>query len=716
MRNDLDCTFGEIFDDDFVAFQNQLLAIQKFRKGREDSEQWVQHLRFLDISSLPDAFTIGDVRLPKRLRASHAQDKSSLPHTTVSIPIITRELGNICYIAVSWRWTVGWKSSLPHGHSAMKTFDYRIRRPGRKPHKSDFPDHYLERVIRFAQSVDIPNVWIDKESIYQREGDENRHPNDKDLGVQIMDVVYGSSAYSVALLNTALVHQSEIDLLWALLSRSIFVDANDKEIPELTDNNVHELQILILRILSDDRWSRGWIFQEDHLSSDRMVLLIPHAKLLEKENYFGTIPGELQVNLADFRQAVTMFCMACGEESRWPASEILGKAKQYNIWNRKVYRTEIHPHWKDAVPYWTDTDGSGWEAAVVTNYANISLFPSTTLSILDDICHRNLFKEEDRIAIMANAAKFAVRLDISEDSKLVQPNSYSLSTALLALILLNGEILATDITISSADVLRHTLRSYLEKCQYKFNAPNLKFEQSMIDHFRFRSPTITAQGLRVKGFLFRLLPGSKQTPLRFSRQDRENIRILHESPKATRAPMSRKLSKIAEKVIEILVRNLERCYEDGCPLADFLLQYLELDRHPPPLAKAEPSTSYITDMLSALVQALLDGRDIRLARLEDEDETSLPSAIFIPPLQQGVWANDAPGEQAGRSCTFTSWDNGWRGGNMERLASMEVTIINRKVGSTAMLRTIGWVNGVWDVRGKSMDSYTFPLPGITNVA
>lgn len=150
-----------------------------------------------------------------------------------------------------------------------------------------------------------------------------------------MDVVYDASQYSVGLLNTALMHQQEVDTLWELLSLSTFQNPKNRKAARLkTKFNPLETQMLILRLLSDVRWSRGWIFQEDHLSSDRMILLIPHSKHLKKEDYFGSIPGELQVNLAHFRQPVTLFCMASGDARRWPNSEILGKTKQYNIWNR----------------------------------------------------------------------------------------------------------------------------------------------------------------------------------------------------------------------------------------------------------------------------------------------------------------------------------------------------------------------------------------------
>jgi hypothetical protein len=39
-----------------------------------------------------------------------------------------------------------------------------------------------------------------------------------------------------------------------------------------------KVQMLILRILSDPRWLRGWTFQEDHLASHRLILLIAIRK------------------------------------------------------------------------------------------------------------------------------------------------------------------------------------------------------------------------------------------------------------------------------------------------------------------------------------------------------------------------------------------------------------------------------------------------------
>ena len=62
-----------------------------------------------------------------------------------------------------------------------------IRRPDKEPHKSKFPNQYIERAILFAQAKGINKLWVDIECIYQRPEDDEA---DKELGVQIMDAVY----------------------------------------------------------------------------------------------------------------------------------------------------------------------------------------------------------------------------------------------------------------------------------------------------------------------------------------------------------------------------------------------------------------------------------------------------------------------------------------------------------------------------------------------
>lgn len=174
MKNDLELTFGEIFHNDFAAFQKQLLKIQAFRRGREQSEEWVQILRFLDVSPVPDLEKLDEEPPSRRMRIIHgvAWDTNdnvrgvrSMPSNSISL--VEKHLGHEPYIAVSWKWPCGKNAPPPYGCESCPSFDYKVQRPGEEPYKSEFPDYYLERVIRFAQEVDITNIWIDKESIYQ---------------------------------------------------------------------------------------------------------------------------------------------------------------------------------------------------------------------------------------------------------------------------------------------------------------------------------------------------------------------------------------------------------------------------------------------------------------------------------------------------------------------------------------------------------------------
>ena len=741
MKHDLDLTFGEIFNNDPKAFLDQLIDIQKHTANRRKAEKWADRLRLIDISEVP--------RLENRVGATTLSytggSQFKYPERRkepLVLPLLekTDDDGEVQYIAVSWRWTTG-KQPPQWGCDVRESYDYRIQRPGRKPHKSQFPDHFFDRVIMYAQSWSINRLWIDKESIYQ-EDDEDRN-----LGVQIMDAVYEGSYLSVGLLTTPLMHQKEIDLLDELLSGLIVQNPpDDRGTPKYwaftKEKRLLRVQTLILRILSDPRWSRGWIFQEDHLSSDRMRLMIPHSEGLKVDDgLWDNIPGNLIIDLPVFRKAVTRFCMASSENPhRWPISEMLGKAKQYNMFNQRSYNACPHPR-DSHLRIWTDGDMGGTKMNQSDNYASGTTYPSTTLSILDDICHRDVEIKEDRIAIMANACKFSRRLDISKSSRLVISETYSLSAILLTLMLINGEIMETNQhrVRSHQTLMDYTLRQYLEEVQYQFNSPRLKYEQSFIDHCRLKESTINQRGVEVPGFLFKLLPNrkpfpsdGKPNPLKLTADDRQHIeRLKQRNRQAQKFHPGRKFNMLAEEVISILLQKLRSNYGNDCSLAEFIEQTLACDTNPPPPEEALPSTPYVLDNMVGVVQALIDGRELRLARLDSEPDTTEPSAIFIAP---GEWYNETwfaeYGTGSDQVWVFTSWDNGWRNHGMERLASMEVAPFIQGPDPAArprglrqwdpdhaeksFLRRFGWVNGVWDIEGKQMGRYTFPIAGLTS--
>jgi hypothetical protein len=128
-------------------------------------------------------------------------------------------------------------------------------------------------------------------------------------------------------------------------------------------------------------------------------------------------------------------------------------------------------------------------------------------------------------------------------------------------------------------------------------------------------------------------------------------------------------------------------------------------------------------MMSALYQALLDDRELRLARLASAPADAEPVAIFIRPERYG-WPPESSRAETSNGETiltkvFTSWDAGRNAYDKERLASLQVAIWDRHGvrqswdGGDCGLKSYGWVNGVWDVRDEDMGTYIFPLAGIS---
>ncbi|EUC47797.1 hypothetical protein COCMIDRAFT_3277 [Bipolaris oryzae ATCC 44560] len=741
MKNDLQKTFGEIFNNDIDAFRNQLLEIQKYQCDRKESEKWVENLRFLDISKVPDLQT---ERLKQERLCSRSEKKDPLFERippSCDVPITEREddAGDR-YIAVSYKWPQARPKSVS---STMNppVFRYQVKRPGKKSHKSEFSDHYMDRVIRYAQSVKMTKLWVDIECIYQRPEDKRTSPKDQELGVQAMDMVYGDSTHSVGILTVEIQDQREIDMLSNLLSRSLFVHPIDEDDPKLRPEvDITAVQMLILHILSDPRWSRGWIFQEDHLASQKMELLIPYNLRLDKSGFdnLGKIPGELQVKLKDFRQTVTLFCRACTTgEVRWPCTEILAKVTQYNICNKVVHNLEFVSSIQHVPRPWDVESSFGSEvskSSTQSDPSKIYSYPTTTASVLDDISSRCLEKESDRIPILANALKCKKRLNTGEGSPLVESGTYSLSAALLTLILINGEIFKNVPGLpvtwplldrssefpTEANILSHTLPSYLNACQSLFTAPGRIRHQTFIDRCRFVSPIITGRGIETRGYLFDLISdeqlddeGTRSDLLLLSELDMMNL----SAPE--RKTGRRKLDDVACQVLEILMDRLERSWPNS-KLVSHMRKHIELDQHPPRQGEGYASTSYVLDNMYAIYRALVDKKELRLAQLASARYDAEPVALFIQPGQYvgtsqstGYFPHEEPVK------VFASFDNGRHDYDKERLVSLKVEVCD-DTGVTKnrdqrhrCLRNLGWVNGIWTVHGEKMETFVFPLPGIT---
>ncbi|KAI1527007.1 HET domain containing protein [Pyrenophora tritici-repentis] len=644
MKSDLNKTFREIFDNDGAALYKQLFQVREFQLDRKESERWMQRPRFLKLYKPSDFDVVGketDGSRPRRTIALTSREEDN------------ERIGR--YIAVSWRWIKN-EDVRAVGCNTQARFDYYIKRPGEKSYKTEFPDWFMDRVWRFAESKGIHKIWIDTDCIFQRPGDEGKYPEDKKHGVQAMDLVYGGSL-AVGLLTKSLTKQADVDMLAALLSEQTFTGF------QLKEDTVQGMLKVIRHVLSDDRWDRGWIFQEDHLASKRMTLLIPHSENISKSHLsdvFGELLGDLTVNLAQFRRTVTMFCQACSKSGEHRSlKDILDKVKQYNQYDVQT---------------------------------------TTTLRVLDDVCSRSLKLENDRPAIFANALRFKYRLDTSEDSSLAKSDKFSMSVVFLTLILKNGEIFNNN--ISTLDILSYTLRSLLKKLEFKIDAPRPDYKQTFVDHCRFPSPEICAQGIKTNGILWNLRdskllnlnPGEKMLLKRYQSMRHRGAR----------------LSERGKAAIELLARKLARNKKTK-RLSIYLRRKIKLDK---PGEKATASTNYILNNLYALSGALLKGHELSLGSPDTETYGEPEdTAIFITKRRDFM--------------AFTSWEEGPDHGQ-ERLASLLVTTFHGYEGvgkkyapqdsdeedAPCVLKNRGWVNGVWVANSGVREKVVFPVPGI----
>ncbi|KAI9774247.1 MAG: hypothetical protein M1839_001749 [Geoglossum umbratile] len=626
MDNDTDLALSEINGGSTSSLVKQIMEIREHTISRKRMEEWAKRLRFLDISGVGDG---------ERRRGSVNSQSDDLPERV--LPLRINEQGK--RVAISWRWMV----DIPLGQGPA-TYRYLVRKPGGQLQRSTVPDLLFDRAIKFAQEHEIDRLWIDKECINQN------NETDKTTGTQAMDIVYRESTLSLGILWVVVQSQTQLDCLSKLLSERI--PHKGSEEPRLVGwGPVSGILDVLRLILSDERWERTWIFQEDHCASSRMHLLVRHAPLLRKDRkIFGDIPGELQIRCDKFRRAATEFCVACDEAGEYVA-DILAKVRQYNIWNKSYgVGTDSGPG---------DSQGSAYDDG-------LPRLPASSLSILLDIKERKNAKVEDRLTIFANCCQYLARLDVRPLTKA----RYGLSACILCLYLLNGEIFSglSQRSQDSENILNCSVYDFLERISFKFDPPMRDFRLSYIDrHCRFHSVKLTPEGVETVGWLWEI--GEE---IAFTSQNRRDIRHHLEY---------RSLSSSRPWGLRLLRNRLTK-------LGHWQLsEYLERDND-------GPSQQFIEGMINAVVDGLLQNKTLRLATIY---RNSRHLGIFI------MDSNDI--EPPKPTIAFTSFSS-----KEQKFVSIEVKRGRTLAGGRQALRARSWINGVWFSSRKYMKTCVFPWP------
>jgi hypothetical protein len=587
----------------------------------------------------------------------------------IPLELHSRENG---YVALSYCWE-------PSNGESDKKEKYRLA--SKMEERLEVRDTVFDRVFRFIRYKQAPGVmlplWIDQLSIDQK------NTLQKELAMQSMDLVYKECTYAVGYLWTQLQTQTEMDRLSELLGGRIveqkLVDGNPVLVRGIKHEVLREVLDVLIRVTNDVWWTRAWIFQEDYLAGRDMWLIIRHDSGLRKptaHNKLGSLPGEVVVKSDELKTYATLFCLACYNIMRRDLEvieqcmEILRKAGKYNI----IYKYQ---------------------------YAKGNQ-RSMTIRILKDLDGRDLRHRTDLLPIVANVCSYDVRL-VTKGEEIKRQ---SLSMSLLALYIVNGELLAN---FPGADELKHNVFDFLKENSLRICAPLSDGELTLIKHCRLVVHDLSPAGIHTKGVLWRL--GDVVSPQCIPEGSCATTKSSYQRDLFRNGPDNYQ----RDRLIGLLgVLNKRRRYNQRRyqSITDDLRAYLESttsshkhDDWPPQHA--------MNAMASSIVDAMDTGKHLQLAH---------PVGGSLGPRQgvpyRAIIVRDREDLQTkGSAYVFTSWirTNKRREGKMEsrkiaKYVSLEVGVYEDVRSGTVRLENKKWVNGLCFFEGEKKFPFVFEWP------
>jgi hypothetical protein len=608
----------------------QLLEIQKQKTASEKPTEWARTLQCLQMDG-----TL------KRQCGPYGENMPAEVLRRIEIDA----LSNREFVAVSYPWHPSSGENVDFGGYDVESLNRQ------EIVTSKVRNGVWKRVIAYAQSCGVDPIWIDRECIPQEENSPQ-----KEVAMNSMDIVYIRSKYPLGLLFKPIMSLVDLYILISLLEGE-FVQSHDQKLTPKADLNTASKVIMLLAyITSDQWWERAWIFQEDYLSGIRMCLLIPHniSDIGQRaREYFGNIGGELKVYSANFRAQTTLFCLAYLEtygkschDGQSACEEILKRACSYKIKFR-------HP-------------GSGKGKAMSS-------------IIFADIGRRKITNGEDIIPIAANSCRYSVRLA----HKRLLATGHSLSLCILALYLLNGEIVKNDErdeTLSSRDIFGYLEAQSLDN----FNPPVGDGELTFIRNHRFVNVRLSHDGIVTTGLLwtlYKVIETKSFTTIGDFGDER--------SPGLTKCERAR---------LQQLVSELEKQKSTYLSLLINLEKYLKADE------STRPYRTYMDSMAKGIAKAIEQRKTLKLGCLTGRKNSY--QGIFI--------SNSDQKSQKELSYVFTAWkprkepdDMSWSS-NLDNYVSLNVDVIGDTIQNPPRLRIKEWINGLCFFFGTTQYDVVFP--------
>ncbi|EXK86449.1 hypothetical protein FOQG_09721 [Fusarium oxysporum f. sp. raphani 54005] len=421
-------------------------------------------------------------------------------------------------------------------------------------------------------------------------------------------------------------------------------------------------------------FSRGWTYQENYRANNNMTLLITHSPTINLEkpsHHFESLDGELLISSKDFYEEATKLCLAYSNYQPTPPylTTILSRAKRYKI-----------------------------SLASSDDSAPVSMSPT----IIEDITSRQLEREWDRLAIIANCCQYTKRLNSTQ----LQGNKHSLSLSLLTLVVMNGEILRNHprdkVDVSAARKM--TITEFLHKhFYYGLDCPWENAKLTFNKGCRFANVDLTEEGVRTRGYLWRFDGEISTAQFRNYSQTRKR--------KRNRQPVKSPLEWLAEQLPDRYRLLSQRLYEI-------------LDLEVPSSAAEE----WMLNMAGKVEEAIMMGNLLHTAKLLGSGPLGV--AVFVGQGEDTDTDGDSDGssemdsemstdsdDHDQGSYVFTSFDSAQfdRGGfdlnDLDKRVSLEVDcdsgISDRRI---PRLYTKRWIHGLCFYQGRAPRPVIFPWP------
>ncbi|KAF4779193.1 hypothetical protein HER10_EVM0001682 [Colletotrichum scovillei] len=355
---------------------------------------------------------------------------------------------NICahYLAISYCWPPQQKDD--DGNTIEIPRTYKVRDLNGVVRANRAVDDILDRAVDVANSFGLRMIWIDQECLPQPPQDaESPYKEDKQLGIQAMDIIYNRAFVTGGLLDVAMSSLQQLEKLRGLISKTRNSGTNRL----ITKEQDLEIIIAFLQQVRRDRWyTRAWVVQEAISAGDNLSLVfkrgaglpersrprIPSKRSglpthsLESEDQRRGLPSDVVcIMVHEFRDIVQAAKTYLRQHSlEGDEFNLFREGRMYEAMGIIAEVESLHP------PFWKPKHDSfkfGARSAI-----SFGIRPTVdaagALTLLNT---RGCYHSEDRIAIMANMCGYEHRLN----PEAVAKDRISLRAVLLTLSLINND-------------------------------------------------------------------------------------------------------------------------------------------------------------------------------------------------------------------------------------------------------------------------------------